>query len=40
MGYTRWLNNFNKDYKFFDLSPNSKPYREFVNFTGQIWDKD
>jgi hypothetical protein len=39
MGYTRWLNNFNKDYKFFDLSPNSKPYREFVNFTGQIWDK-
>lgn len=39
-GYTRFLNNFNKHYKFFDLSPKTKPFREFVNTIGPKWNKN
>jgi len=39
-GYTRFLNDFNKYYKFFDLLPNTKPYKKFVKNIGPRWYKE
>lgn len=40
IGYTKFLNNFNKYYKFFELSPDTKPFKKFVKNIGSRWNKN